>query len=423
MILRDDGRIEGLLRELAPRALGALVRRYHDFDDAEDALQEALLQAAEQWPADGIPDNPYGWLVAVASRRLVDAWRSDSARRRRETNVLISEQPLAAEPAEPESVEVDDSLELFLLCCHPALTRPSQLALTLRAVAGLTTAEIARALLVPEGTVAQRISRAKARVRAAGARFGEPTDDLGGRVATVAAVLYLIFTEGHTASSGDALHRVDLALEAIQLTRLLRARSSSEPALADYRSEIDGLLALMLLTQARASARVAADGALVPLAEQDRSRWDPGAIAEGIELVTDALVSGVRGEQVLGPYQVQAAIAAVHAEAPTADATDWPEILGLYDVLAELAPGPMVTLNRIVAVAMVRGERAALLELDVAAAAPVLVGHHRVHAVRAHLLERIGERAAAAAEFREAARGTLSLPEQRYLTGRAAALN
>ncbi len=403
--------VEGLLRELAPQVLAVLVRRHGDFDHAEDAVQEALIDAAAQWGASGMPANPRGWLVTVAGRRLIEIWRNEASRRRREDAV-------AADPVEPEAPGVDDSLELLLLCCHPALTRPSQLALTLRAVGGLTTAEIARAFLVPEATIAQRISRAKATIARTGARFELPTgDELGARIGTVAAVVYLIFTEGHTASSGAAVGRADLTGEAIRLARLLRTRAGVDPRLAAHRGELDGLLALLLLTEARADSRTGPGGTLIPLAEQDRAAWDRALIAEGVRLVTAAL-----RDAPLGPYQLQAAIAAVHAEAPSTEQTDWPQILALYDLLVGFAPGPMTSLNRIVAVAMVHGERPALRELAELGSNPVLARHHRVHAVRAHLLERRGEADAAAAEYRTAARLTRSLPEQRYLLGRAQAL-
>jgi RNA polymerase sigma factor (sigma-70 family) len=396
--------VEGLLRELAPRVLGVLVRRYGDLDTCEDAVQEALLAAALGWPAEGVPANPTGWLVTAASRRWIEQWRSETARRRRERTAAM----LA--PPEPEPAPaVDDTLTLLLLCCHPSLTPVSQVALTLRAVGGLTTAEIARALLVPEATVGQRISRAKQRIKASGAEFRmPPPEELPGRVSAVLHVLYLIFNEGYTASSGAALHRVELTAEAIRLAWQLHALRPGD-------GEVAGLLALMLLTDARRPARTGPDGGLVPLAEQDRGRWDTRAIAEGIALVTEAL-SGAP----LGPYQLQAAIAAVHDEAARAEDTDWPQILGLYDLLDRLAPGPMVTLNRIVALTMVDGPRAGLRRLAAVEADPALAGHHRVHAVRAHLLEMAGEPEAAAAEYRVAARRTLSLPERRYLESRAA---
>jgi RNA polymerase sigma factor (sigma-70 family) len=391
--------IEPLLRDLAPQVLSAVVRRYGGFDSSEDAVQEALLAAAEQWPTDGVPDNPKAWLITVAARRRIELLRSDMARRRREETVAAQEIPDAAVS------DRDDTLTLLFLCCHPALTAAAQIALTLRAVGGLTTAEIARALLVPETTIGQRISRAKQRIRSTGARFDlPPTDQQPARLAAVLHVLYLIFTEGHTASSGAALHRVDLSAEAIRLARDLRRQLPED-------GEVVGLLALMLLTEARRPARTTASGDLVPLAEQDRRRWDSALIAEGTGLLTAVLATAP-----IGAYQLQAAIAAVHAEAARAEDTDWPQILALYDLLRAMTPGPIVTLNRAVAVAMVRGPAAGLAELDGAAE------HHRLHAVRAHLLELAGETAAAKGEYEVAARGTLSLPEQRYLRSRAAAL-
>jgi len=396
--------VEGLLRDLAPQVLGALVRHYGGFDTCEDAVQEALLAAAVQWPTDGVPANPTGWLITVASRRRIELWRNETARRRRE------ETAAALAPPDPEPVPaVDDTLTLLLLCCHPALTPVSQVALTLRAVGGLSTAEIARAFLVPEATVAQRISRAKQRIKASGADFRMPPQaERSERIAAVLRVLYLIFNEGYTASSGSALLRVELTTEAIRLTRQLRGRLPGD-------GEVAGLLALMLLTDARRPARTRPDGALVPLAEQDRRQWDAWAIAEGVTLITETLASAP-----IGPYQLQAAIAAVHDEAARAEDTDWRQILGLYELLHIIAPGPMVTLNRIVAVAMVHGPQAGLRQLAVAEADPALAGHHRVDAVRAHLLDIAGDQEAARAHYRLAARRTLSVPERRYLESRAA---
>jgi predicted RNA polymerase sigma factor len=403
----DTVAVEGLLRAHAPRALGALVRRRGDFADAEDAMQEAMLAASREWPMQGIPDDPTAWLVRVGDRRLIDGWRSDSSRRRREDMY----------EAEPVDVpDTDDSLELLLLCCHPALTLPSQVALTLRAVGGLTTEQIGRGFLVPTATIAQRISRAKSLIRSAGARFELPTaDELPARIAAVATVVYLVFTEGHTASSGDSLVRIDLADEAVRLGRLLLARVRTEPALAGQRGEAAGLLALMLLTQSRRAARTDAYGRLVPLSEQDRTLWDRRLIDEGMALISDALATAP-----IGPYQLQAAIAAVHAEAPSTDATDWRQILGLYDLLVALAPNPMTRLNRVVALAMADGPAAGLLALDTAADDPTLAHHHRTHAVRAHLLEQIGDTAAAKSEYETAASLTLSIPERRHLVERAA---
>jgi RNA polymerase sigma factor (sigma-70 family) len=398
--------VDDLLRELTPQVLAAVVRRYGDFAACEDAVQEALLAAAIQWPADGLPDNPRSWLITAASRRRIELWRNDEARRRREETVAAQLLP------DPEPVpDVDDTLTLLLLCCHPSLTPVSQVALTLRAVGGLTTAEIARAFLVPESTIGQRISRAKQRIKASGAEFRMPPPaERSERVAAVLHVLYLIFNEGYTASSGSALVRVELTAEAIRLVRQLRERLPDD-------GEAAGLLALMLLTDARRPARARADGTLVPLAEQDRTLWDAAAIAEGVALITETLATAP-----LGAYQLQAAIAAVHDEAAGPDDTDWPEILGLYDLLAEIAPGPMVTLNRIVALAMVHGPAAGLHELDRAQTDAALAEHHRVDAVRAHLLEMAGDRDAAREHYRSAARRTLSVPEQRYLESRAADL-
>jgi RNA polymerase sigma factor (sigma-70 family) len=399
--------IEELLRELAPRALGVLVRRYGGFDSCEDAVQEALLAAARQWPEQGVPGNPKAWLITVASRRRTELWRNESARRRREEAVAA----IAAATPDPEPASTDDTLTLLLLCCHPSLTLVSQVALTLRAVGGLTTAEIARGLLVPEATVAQRISRAKQRIKASGAEFAPPPEgERSERMVAVRHVLYLIFNEGYTASSGTSLQRAELTSEAIRLARQLRELLPDD-------GEVAGLLALMLLTDARRAARTSEDGGLVPLARQDRSRWDAAAIAEGIGLITRTLATAP-----IGPYQLQAAIAAVHDEAPSAQATDWREILGLYELLDALAPSPMVTLNRIVALAMVNGPRAGLRRLTEAESDPGLAGHYRVDAVRAHLLERAGDREEAAASYRLAARRTLSIPEQRYLASRAAQL-
>lgn len=409
----SEPELEDLLRSLAPQVLGVLVRRYGSFTDAEDAVQEALIEASLNWSAAGPPREPRAWLVTVAQRRLIDHWRQETARRARDQRSL----------AVPEStgsgeVGVDDSLELLLLCCHPALSPPSQVALTLRAVGGLTTAEIASSFLVPEATIAQRISRAKSGIRKAGARFELPAGaDLVARVESVAAVLYLIFTEGHTASSGTELQRGDLAVEAIRLTRMLLARVRGETALASVQDEVGALLALMLLTASRWSARVDRTGALVPL-DEDRTRWDRGMITEGVALVEAALRQGP-----VGPYQLQAAIAAVHAEAASAAETDWREILALYDLLAMVAPGPMVTLNRVVALAMAVGPGVALVELAKCADDPALAGHHRIPAIRAHLLERQGAMEPAQADYLEAARLTSSDPERRYLLQRAARLD
>ena len=406
--------VEDLLRELAPQVLGALVRRYRDFDTAEDAVQEALLAAAVQWPDQGLPANPRAWLITVASRRLTDQWRSDHARRRREATaaaLVPPDEALAPAPGERPPHEEDDTLTVLFLCCHPALSPASQVALTLRAVGGLTTAQIARAFLVPEATMAQRISRAKQRIKATGIPFRLPPEqERSDRLAVVLQVLYLIFNEGYTTTAGPHLHRAELTGEAIRLTRAVHRLLPTD-------GEVAGLLALMLLTDARRPARTRPDGALVPLAEQDRDRWDRASIREGVALVTDTLRRAP-----VGPYQLQAAIAAVHAEAPRAEDTDWPQVLALYQLLERLAPNPMVTLNHAVALAMVRGPEAGLELLATLDGDERLAGHHRLDAVRAHLLEMAGDLAAARAGYRLAARRATSLPERRYLQARAARL-
>jgi RNA polymerase sigma factor (sigma-70 family) len=401
--------VEDLLRELAPQVLGVLVRRFRQFDAAEDALQEALLAAATQWPVEGFPANPRGWLVTVAARRLTDEIRSESARRRREDADAALRPPDAAEG---DAGATDDTLLLLLMCCHPELSPSAQVALTLRAVGGLSTAEIAGAFLVPEPTMAQRISRAKQRIAATGRDLSAPADaGFGDRLSAVLHVLYLVFNEGYTASAGAELHRVELTAEAIRLTRTVhRLLPADDPAAG----EVAGLLALMLLTDARRAARTGADGRLIPLAEQDRDRWDAAAIAEGTALVTAALTGSP-----LGPYQLQAAIAAVHAEARTAGDTDWRQIDQLYRVLARVTPNPVVTLNHAVARAMVDGPAAGLALLDEAAGDRRMAGNHRVDAVRAHLLELAGDPDGAREAYRRAARGTTSLPERRYLTAKA----
>jgi RNA polymerase sigma factor (sigma-70 family) len=397
-------RVEDLLHRLAPQVLGALVRRYGRFDACEDAVQEALLAAALQWPVEGEPDDPSAWLITVASRRLTDQLRSEGARRRREESA-------AAEVPAGEAVDEDDTLTLLFMCCHPALSPPSQLALTLRAVGGLTTAQIASAFLVPEATMAQRISRAKQRIRATGIPFRMPPEnERDERLRVVLHVLYLIFNEGYTATSGPDLQRLELTREAIRLVREVRRLLPDD-------GEVAGLLALMLLTDARRAARTRPDGALVPLAKQDRALWDRELIREGVELVTDTLARAP-----IGPYQVQAAIAAIHDEAPRADDADWPQILALYEVLERLSPNPMVTLNRAVAVAMVHGPRAGLDLLETLDDDDRVAAHHRLEVVRGHLLEMAGDHAAAITSYRTAARRTTSLPERRYLEGRAARL-
>ena len=403
--------LEHVWRRCAPDVLTALVRRYGDFDAAEDAVQEALLAAAQQWPDEGLPENPTGWLTTVAKRRLVDHWRSERARSDREQLVAgrTLERELLAPAADlADAGEQDDSLTLLLLCCHPALSRSSQVALTLRAVGGLTTGQIARAFLVPEATMAQRISRAKARLREVEARFTVPAaEQLPDRVAAAAQVLYLVFTEGHTSTTGTGLYDMSLADEAIRLARQLHGH------LPDA-GEVAGLLALMLLSDARRAARTRHDGSLVPLAEQDRELWDQTRIREGVGLVERALPRGP-----LGPFQLQAAIAAVHAEAARAEDTDWAQIETLYRMLGDLAPSPMVTLNHAVAVAMVDGPAAGLALVDPLLEDAQLRRSHRLYAVRAHLLELDGRVDEARAAYAEAARLATSIPEQRYLNTKA----
>jgi RNA polymerase sigma factor (sigma-70 family) len=403
----DELATEGLLRTLAPQVLGGLVRRHGQFDACEDAVQEAMLAAALQWAENGVPDNPRAWLHTVASRRLVDEWRSESARRRREETAATLDLPV--EPQQAPTT--DDTLTLLFLCCHPALSAPSQLALTLRAVGGLSTTEIARAFLVPETTMAQRVSRAKQSIKAAGARFDLPPEpERAERLRVVLQVLYLVFNEGYTTTAGPDLQRADLTTEAIRLARLLHELLPDE-------GEASGLLSLMLLTDARRAARTDADGWLVPLAEQRRDLWNADQVEEGT-----ALITGTLGRGPVGPYQLQAAIAAVHDEAPSAAGTDWPQILALYDVLERVSPGPVVTLNRAVAVAMVHGPRAGLAVLGSIEGDTRMAQTHRFDAVRAHLLELAGDTGAARVAYQRAARMTASQPEQHYLALRAARL-
>jgi RNA polymerase sigma factor (sigma-70 family) len=405
---------EVLLRELAPQVLGVLVRRYGDFDTAEDAVQEALLAAATQWPAEGMPDNPRGWLIQVAQRRLVDAVRGEVARRRREESAALRDpdRQVDADVAESVGTDRDDSLLLLFLCCHSALPTGSAIALTLRAIGGLSTVEIARAFLVPEATMAQRITRAKRTLRTQGEPFARPDPtEWAARLRAVLHVLYLIFNEGYAASSGPALQRVELSAEAIRLTRMVHRTLPEDP-------EVAGLLALMLLTDARRAARVSGDGRLVPLDEQDRTLWDRDRIAEGVALVSAALPRGA-----VGPYQLQAAVAAVHDEAPRAQDTDWAQIAALYAVLERVADSPMVRLNRAIAVAMVDGPSAGLALLEPLEGDERMADRHRLDAVRAHLLERAGDLDGAQALYRRAAARTASAPEQQYLLDKAARLS
>ncbi|KWV32983.1 RNA polymerase sigma factor [Micromonospora rifamycinica] len=404
--------VEDLLRVLAPQVLGALVRRYGHFDTAEDAVQEALLAAATRWPVDGLPDSPRGWLVTVAARRLTDLLRSEQARRRREDDAgrAVPTGRWLAPPADHPDPG-DDSLVLLFLCCHPALPPAAQIALTLRAVGGLTTGEVARAFLVPESTMARRITRAKQRVRGSGLPFALPdAATREARLDAVRQVLYLIFNEGYASTAGTHLRRVDLSTEAIRLTRMLHRLLPADP-------EVTGLLALMLLTDARGPARVGPAGELVPMAEQDRRRWRADQIAEGVALVSAVLP---RGD--VGPYQLQAAIAAVHDEAPSAGETDWAQIVALYEVLMRIADNPVVALNHAVAVAMARGPGVGLRLLDALAADQRIADDPRWHAARAHLLERSGDPAGAREAYEHAARRSMNLPRQRYLYGRAARL-
>jgi RNA polymerase sigma factor (sigma-70 family) len=413
-VASGPGDLEDLLRELAPQVLAALVRRYGQFHLCEDASQEALLAAALQWPADGIPDNPRGWLITVAARRLLDQVRSERSRRNREELIAVAtpQSELLGPPSDAEPTDRDDSLALLFGCCHPQLTPPSQIALTLRAVGGLRTAQIAAAFGVPEATMAQRISRAKQTIKEAGSDFSLPAGAARTeRLRAVLHVLYLVFNEGYTASDGDELTVPALSREAIRLTRWLHRLLPDD-------SEVTGLLALMLLTDARRAARTLPDGSLVPLGEQDRQKWDREQIGEGTALISAALPSGEPGS-----YQLQAAIAAVHDEAATMADTDWPQILSLYDLLELLAPNPFTTLNRAVAVAMVHGPDAGLRILDELAADPRMARHHRLFAARGHLRELAGDRRAAAEDYRQAARRATSLPERRYLAVQAARLD
>jgi RNA polymerase sigma factor (sigma-70 family) len=439
-----DGELEAAIRTGAPKALATLVRRYGVFDQCEDAVQEALLAASMQWREHGVPEQPVGWLISVAGRRLMDGWRRDNARRQRELTDYLRT------PVVAEIEDSDDTLRLLILCCHPTLSAASQLALTLRSVGGLTTAEVAAALLVPESTVAQRISRAKRQIKDAGARFELPTgDQYDERLRAVLQVLYLIFNEGHTASSGDNLQRLDLAVEALRITRMLhdsleprRPQHSVDAAPAQHHptdadpdrhhpttpaparapatatptaptGEVSGLLALMILTHARRDARSGPGGDLVPADRQDRTRWYSSEIAEGTTLIEAALQSGR-----LGPYQLEAAIAAVHSEADSVDSTDWEQIAGLYRILAEIDPGPMVRLGQAVAVAMTDGPDAGIAIVDALAADRHLGDHHRRLSVLAHLHELAGRYDAARAQYEAALHRTRNTAEQNYLRDR-----
>jgi RNA polymerase sigma factor (sigma-70 family) len=405
---------EHVLRELAPQVLGAVVRRFHDFSAAEDAVQEALIAAAVQWPDQGVPENPRGWLIHVAARRMSDQLRAELARRRRETVMVMqtpADEAVVPAPDTVDAVEQDDTLTLLFMCCHPSLTRPSAIALTLRAVGGLTTAEIASAFLVPEATMAQRISRAKQSIKKSGVRFRMPEgSEREERLGAVLHVLYLIFNEGYANSSGPSLQRVDLSNEAIRLARAVHN-------LVPEDEETAGLLALMLLTDARRAARTGPTGELIPLDEQDRTLWDGAAIAEGVALVSETLSRGA-----IGSYQLQAAIAALHDEAPRVEDTDWPQILALYGLLERMSDNPMVTLNRAIAAAMVHGPKAGLELLKAIDADERLAGHHRLDAVRGHFFEMAGDHEAAIAHYRTAASKTSSIPERDYLITKAARL-
>jgi RNA polymerase sigma factor (sigma-70 family) len=402
---------ERLLRELAPQVLGAVIRRFRDFAAAEDAVQEALVAAAIQWPREGLPSNPRAWLIQVASRRMTDHLRSEMARRRRETEVAMQPGYVAPAADLENETDGDDTLIVLFMCCHSALTPSSAIALTLRAVGGLTTAEIANAFLVPEATMAQRISRAKHSIKTSGVPFRLPTNqERAQRLRAVLHVLYLIFNEGYTSSAGPHLQRCELSREAIRLARAVHDLLPDD-------GEVAGLLSLMLLTDARRLARAGPDGELIPLTKQDRTLWDRRQISEGIALLTATLSKGS-----IGGYQLQAAINAVHDEAARAEDTDWPQILALYDLLKRMSDHPMVELNHSIAAAMVHGPSAGLALLNTLEADGRLNGHHRLDAVRAHLLEMAGDHQAAIAYYSTAAGRTTSLPERNYLITQAARL-
>jgi RNA polymerase sigma factor (sigma-70 family) len=406
--------IEDLLRELTPQVLGAVVRRYGNFDTAEDAVQEALVAANAQWPLQGLPTNPRGWLVTVASRRMTDLLRRDQARRCREQTVAswsLTEQSLAPAP-DRQSADTDDALILLFMCCHPSLSPSSQIALTLRSVGGLSTAEVARAFLVPEGAMTRRITRAKRQIRDSGIPFAMPTGpDRAGRLDAVLHVLYLIFNEGYSATAGSRLYRGDLSAEAIRLARMMH-RLMPEDA------EVTGLVALMLLTEARRPARTGPEGELIPLADQNRRQWDAGLIEEGVALISEALPRGSAG-----PYLLQAAIAAIHDEAPSFEETDWAQILAFYELLMTVSESPVVALNHAVAAAMVEGPQAGLELLEHVGLDKRLAGDHRRHAVRGHLLEMSGDVPGAIASYEEAARWATGVQQQRYLYAQVARLS
>jgi RNA polymerase sigma factor (sigma-70 family) len=408
---QNDVSVENLLRELTPQVLGAVARRFRDFASAEDAVQEAMIAAFTKWPEEGVPDNPRAWLIQVACRRMTDNVRSEIARRERETAVAAEKELLQPTLEMEADMDPDDTLILLFMCCHPALTPSSAIALTLRAVGGLTTCEIANAFLVPEATMAQRISRAKQTIKTSGVPFRMPsTHERTERLPAVLHVLYLIFSEGYATSIGAHLQRLDLAREAIRLTRNMKALLPDNP-------EIEGLLALMLLTDARRAARTGPDEELIPLDKQDRTLWNRAEISEGAELLTDALSKGS-----VGLYQLQAAIAALHDEAETVEGTDWPQILALYELLKRVAPSPMVALNHAIAVAMVQGPAKGLELLKALDRDPRIADHYRLDAVRAHLFEKMGDHKAAIKHYRIAAARTTSIPERNYLITQASRL-
>jgi RNA polymerase sigma factor (sigma-70 family) len=405
-VIADPAAVEDLLRELAPQVLGTLTRQSGDFDAAEDAVQEALIVAADRWPREGTPEHPRAWLLRTASRRLIDQRRSEQARANRESLVGLD---FAAADAASSASEEDDTLTVLFMCCHPSLTPASAIALTLRALGGLTTPQIARAFLVPEATMGQRISRAKRTIRESGVPFRLPTaDERPVAIRSVLHVIYLMFNEGYVTSDGVDLGRPQLADEAIRLARMVHHQIPDDP-------EVAGLLALMLLIEARRPARTTADGEPIPLPEQDRTQWDRAMIDEGTSILNTAIAAGRVGE-----YQLQASIAAVHDRASTADATDWRQILTLYELLERMTGNPVVTVNRAVAAAMADGPAAGLSILD--ALDDSVAGSHRVAAVRAHLLELAGDTNRAIEHYRTAAALTTNLAEQRHLTRRAAEL-